>query len=113
MYLVLTDSSDEFARIKLTLGASSKRVTTAAELRTAVERYTDCRIVVVGPSIKDARVWAIAEELRISRPEISVIVVRHKLDLPTLSAALTAGIKGGGFPRCFCVSKRSQALRGS
>ena len=93
MYLVLTDSSDEFARIKLTLGASSKRVTTAAELRTAVERYTDCRIVVVGPSIKDARVWAIAEELRISRPEISVIVVRHKLDLPTLSAALTAGIK--------------------
>ena len=93
MYLIFTDTADEFSRIKVSLGNSAKRVASESELRDALEKYRDCHFVIIGSSIKPSVALAVAEELRISRPEVNSILVRQRLDVATLTKAISAGFR--------------------
>ena len=92
MNLFYSESEDEFARIKLTLGSGLTRVSTTSELKTALERFVDSRTVILAPSVNEAKAFAIAEDLRITHPNTKIILMRNRIDVPLLSSAMHAGI---------------------
>jgi pilus assembly protein CpaE len=93
MYLVLSEKTDEFTRIKATLGANVQRVSTRHSLTEVLDEDRSIRIVVIAPSIKGESAFALAEELRIQFPSVNLILVRNRIDVPVLSAALESGIR--------------------
>lgn len=93
MYLVFTDTTDEFTRIKATLGQNVKKVASPKELIDSLEKYRECRIVIIGPSIKAAVTSDIAAALRVSRPDVSVILLKSRLDVSTLTQAMASGVR--------------------
>ena len=92
MNLIFSDSVDEFSRIKLTLGSGIKRVSTTSELKSALERYVDCRTLIIAPSIKEAKAFTLAEDLRITNPSTKIILIRNRIDVPLLTSAMKSGI---------------------
>lgn len=93
MYLIFTDTSDEFSRIKLSLGAGTKRVATETELNDALQKYPDCHVVIIGSSIKVLTALEVAENLRITKPDVNSILLRQRLDVATLAKAISAGFR--------------------
>lgn len=93
MYIVWTDTGDEFTRIKLTLGAGSKRASSMHDVTDFLDRYPDCQMVIIGATIKENSAFEISSRLRISAPYVNVILLRNRIDVATLSSALTAGFR--------------------
>ena len=56
-----------------------------------VDMFEDC--VVLGPSVDQQDVFALAEEMRVSRPSLGVVMVRRRIDTAILSDALRAGVR--------------------
>lgn len=93
MYLVLADKSDEFARIKATLGSVVQRISNRHSLIEELESHHDVRVVVIAPSIKSEAAFSLAEELRIQYPLVNLILIRTRIDVAVLASALESGIK--------------------
>lgn len=53
--------------------------------------FEDC--VVLGASVDQVEVFALAEQLRVSRPSVGVIMVRRRIDTTVLADALRAGVR--------------------
>lgn len=56
-----------------------------------VNPFEDC--VVLGPSVDSQDVYALAEELRVTRPSLGVVMVRRRIDTAVLQDALRAGVR--------------------
>jgi pilus assembly protein CpaE len=56
-----------------------------------VDLFEDC--VVLGPSVDQQDVFALAEEMRVARPSLGVVMVRRRIDTAILSDALRAGVR--------------------
>lgn len=56
-----------------------------------VNVFEDC--VVLGPSVDQQDVFALAEEMRLKRPSLGVVMVRRRIDTAVLSDALRAGVR--------------------
>ncbi|NCV83866.1 MAG: hypothetical protein EBW41_04120 [Actinobacteria bacterium] len=93
MYLILSEKADEFTRIKATLGAGALRVNNRHSLIEGLEANPLTRIVVITQSVKSDISFALAAELRIQFPQINVILIRTRIDVAILAAALEYGIK--------------------
>ena len=93
MYLVLADKTDEFNRIKATLGSSVVRVNNRNSLIAELDSAKSMQVVVIAPSIKSETAFSLAEELRIQYPLANLILIRNRIDVSILSAALESGIK--------------------
>ena len=93
MYLVLADKTDEFNRIKATLGSSVVRVNNRNSLISELDSAKSMQVVVIAPSIKSETAFSLAEELRIQYPLANLILIRNRIDVSILSAALESGIK--------------------
>ena len=59
-----------------------------------VNVFEDC--VVLGPSVDQQDVFALAEDMRLRRPSLGVVMVRRRIDTAILSDALRAGRARGG-----------------
>jgi pilus assembly protein CpaE len=53
--------------------------------------FEDC--VVLGPSVDQQDVFALAEEMRLKRPSLGVVMVRRRIDTAILSDAIRAGVR--------------------
>jgi pilus assembly protein CpaE len=93
MYLVFSEKSEEFARIRATLGQSPYEVSNRHELLSTMDSHPEARILIIAPGISSELAFEIASELQTQFPYISVILIRNLIDVPTLSAALESGIK--------------------
>ena len=56
-----------------------------------VNVFEDC--VVLGPSVDQQDVFALAEEMRLRRPSLGVVMVRRRIDTAILSDALRSGVR--------------------
>jgi pilus assembly protein CpaE len=63
------------------------------QLRRHLEGQPHEYAVVLGPSVDLTAAAALAEETRVSRPAMSVILIRKRIDTSVLSDALRAGIR--------------------
>ncbi len=79
--------------IRSALGPDAIVVPSLRELREHldVDLFEDC--VVLGPSVDQIDADALAEDLRITRPTLGVVLVRQRIDTAVLSDALRAGIR--------------------
>jgi pilus assembly protein CpaE len=79
--------------IKSALGPDSTLLPSLDDLLTHldVNMFEDC--VVLGPSVDQQDVFALAEDMRLRRPSLSVVMVRRRIDTAILSDALRAGVR--------------------
>lgn len=79
--------------IKAALGPDSGVLPSLDALRTHldVNMFEDC--VVLGPSVDQQDVFALAEEMRVKRPSLGVVMVRRRIDTAILSDAIRAGVR--------------------
>lgn len=56
-------------------------------------RHSEEYVVVVGPNVAFDEAVAVCEDLRTTRPTVSVILVRHEVDTSTLTQAMKSGMR--------------------
>jgi pilus assembly protein CpaE len=61
-------------------------------LREHLDGHRDEEAVIVGPRVDQQSALSLAETMRISRPGLAVILVRHRIDTAVLTVALRAGV---------------------
>jgi pilus assembly protein CpaE len=95
MYLVIAEGSEEFSRLKLTLGRGIKQIRDRREMSEALNRDSQdlYNLVIVGSTFDLASVLSLSEELRVSHPTIGVILLRKKLEPSIVTQALSSGIR--------------------
>ena len=74
-------------------GAGTRVVPSLEELRRALAESPDEHAVVLGPSIDLEAAAALADNLRVTRPAVSVILVRRRVDTSVLAEALRSGMR--------------------
>ena len=74
-------------------GAGAKVVPTLEELRRALAETPDEHAVVLGPAVDLEAAAALADNLRITRPAVSVILMRRRVDTSVLAEALRSGMR--------------------
>ncbi len=81
------------ASIKGALGADSAVLPGLDALRAHldVNVFEDC--VVLGPSVDQQDVFALAEDMRLRRPSLGVVMVRRRIDTAVLTDALRSGVR--------------------
>jgi hypothetical protein len=65
---------------------------------------------VLGPSVDQQDVHALAEELRLSRPSLGVVMVRRRIDTAVLQDALRSGVREVVQERDLPASRRPSAV---
>ena len=95
MYLVVTESPEEFSRLKLTLGRGLKQVRDRREMSEALNRdiQDSYNLVIVGSSFDLTSALSLSEELRVQYPTIGVILLRKKLEQNVVTQAFSSGIR--------------------
>lgn len=79
--------------LKATLGEDAKAVGDLTQLRSHLSESTSEDAVVLGPSVDLKAAAAVAEEMRLARPALGVILVRRRVDTQTLTEALHSGMR--------------------
>ena len=74
-------------------GAGTSVVPTLEELRRALAESPDEHAVVLGPSVDLEAAAALADNLRVTRPAVSVILMRRRVDTSVLAEALRSGMR--------------------
>jgi pilus assembly protein CpaE len=95
MYLVITESNEEFSRLKLTLGRGLKQIRDRREMSETLNRDTQgsYNLVLVGSSFDLTSALSLSEELRVQHPTVGVILLRKKLEQNVVNQALSSGIR--------------------
>lgn len=84
---------DGDARYSFALGQTPTRLTTAAQVARSLTADRSLSLVVIGPDIDLASACDLAEYERVENPDVGVVLLRHRLDVPTLTEALKSGIR--------------------
>jgi pilus assembly protein CpaE len=81
------------ASIKGALGADSAVLPGLDALRAHldVNVFEDC--IVLGPSVDQQDVFALAEDMRLRRPSLGVVMIRRRIDTAVLTDALRSGVR--------------------
>jgi pilus assembly protein CpaE len=74
-------------------GAGTTVVPTLEELRRALAETPDEHAVVLGPGVDLEAAAALADNLRVTRPAVSVILMRRRVDTSVLAEALRSGMR--------------------
>ncbi len=74
-------------------GAHTVVVSNLDELRRIMADHPDEHAIVLGPTVDMEGASSLAETLRVSRPAVSVILMRRRVDTPVLAEALRSGMR--------------------
>ncbi|WP_121252485.1 AAA family ATPase [Nocardioides ferulae] len=93
MPVLVEPESTTVATLMPALPAGSHAVDSPRPLEAWLTQHTEEYVVVLGPHVPLEEALATCEELRISRPTVSVVLVRESLDTHVLAAAMKAGAR--------------------
>lgn len=74
-------------------GAETLVVPTLEELRRALTSAAEEHAVIIGPGVDLEAAAALADNLRVTRPAVSVILIRRRVDTSVLAEALRSGMR--------------------
>ncbi len=78
---------------RFALGGDALLLTSGPRVSRALEEDRNHALVVIGPDIDLDLACELAERERIDRPELGVILLRHRLDVTALAQALRSGVR--------------------
>src|SRR6478736_5187516 len=78
---------------RFALGADLDRVGTAPDVVRALSSLSHELLVVAGPEVELQAVCDLAEQVRLERPEVGVILLRRRLDVTVMGQALRSGVR--------------------
>ena len=91
---ILWDATPEASEgYRFALGEEALVLTSGPRVSRALEEDSTHALVVIGPDIDLDSACSLAEEERIARPELGVILLRHRLDVTVLALALRSGVR--------------------
>lgn len=93
MPVLLTTSGDFADRHEFAIGDSIKVFNNARELIRVVDEDVSEDVVLVGSDMEIVSATFIAEHYRLSRPSLSVILIRRRVDIQALNEAIKAGVR--------------------
>lgn len=79
-------------RYNFALGEGTRVVESAALVSRALQDGTEV-LVVIGPDIDLQAVCDLADQLRVDRPEVGVVMLRRRLEVTLLAQALRSGVR--------------------
>jgi len=74
-------------------GAGSTVVANLDELKRSLADFPDEYAIVIGPSVDLEAAASLADTLRVTRPTVSVILIRRRVDTSVLAEALRSGMR--------------------
>ncbi|GAB3858691.1 hypothetical protein GCM10028801_19130 [Nocardioides maradonensis] len=93
MPILVEPDQGNLARLQPGMPAGAHGVAGLDRMFAWLDQHSDEYVVALGPSLPLEHVLGVAEELRIKRPTISVVLVRDHLDTEVLTSAMQAGIR--------------------
>jgi pilus assembly protein CpaE len=78
---------------RFALGGDALHLNSAPRVSRALEEDRNQSLVVIGPDIDLDSACELAERERVDRPELGVILLRHRLDVTALAQALRSGVR--------------------
>lgn len=93
MTLMLTYSEEDAKRYAFTLGEEIDLRSSPNDLYEAVKIKQEEQLIIVGPDVKIATATSIAENFRLSKSSLGVVLLRKRLDISEMSEAIRAGIR--------------------
>jgi pilus assembly protein CpaE len=80
-------------RFRLALGVDIHLMESPAMVGRALQENPSLALVVIGPEVGLDLACDLAESVRLDRPELGVILIRHRLEVTTLAQALRSGVR--------------------
>lgn len=80
-------------RYGFALGGDVRVVHSGAQVSRTLEEHPESTLVVIGPDVPIEAACELAEQERVGRPELGVLLLRHRLDVTALSQALRSGVR--------------------
>lgn len=93
MTLLWTTDPAAADRLRLALGGDLIPLTSGARVTRALDENPQHSLVVIGQDIPLVEACALAEQQRVSAPELGVLLLRSRLDVATLTEALRSGVR--------------------
>lgn len=93
MNLLWDPDPDSSERYGYAMGAETERLDSEAMVARALHDNADVRQVVVGPGVALNSACQLAENARLDRPEVGVVLIRNRVDVSTMTSALRSGIR--------------------
>lgn len=91
---IIVEPSTQNAELILSVAGSAARVVTNLDdLRRELAQSPDEHAIVIGPTIDLESAAALADNLRVTRPAVSVILMRRRVDTSVLAEALRSGMR--------------------
>ena len=91
---IIVESNANNADLFLSVtGSGSRVVTNLEELKRTLSDSLDEYAIVIGPTVDLEAAAALADTLRVTRPAVSVILIRRRVDTSVLSEALRSGMR--------------------
>jgi len=91
---IIVESNTANAELFLSVsGSGTKVVGSLEDLRRALAETTEEYAVVLGPTVELDAAAALADNLRVTRPAVSVILMRRRVDTSVLAEALRSGMR--------------------
>jgi pilus assembly protein CpaE len=91
--LIVDHDSGAAETLKGALGGEATVLTSVDALRRHLETDMSEDCVVLGPGVDQATALRLAEDLRLTRPTLGVVLVRRRIDTGVLGDALRAGVR--------------------
>lgn len=80
-------------RYRFALGGDTQALDSAAVVARALHENAGIQQVIIGPEVSLEQACELAEAARLDRPELGVILLRHRVDVTALSQALRSGVR--------------------
>src|SRR3954449_5422925 len=91
---IIVESTANNADLFLSVtGSGSRVVTNLEELKRTLTDAPDEFAIVIGPTVDLEAAAALADTLRVTRPAVSVILIRRRVDTSVLAEALRSGMR--------------------
>jgi pilus assembly protein CpaE len=91
---IIVESSQTNADMFLSVtGPSSRVVASLDELKRSMADSPDEYAIVIGPTVDLEAAASLADTLRVTRPTVSVILIRRRVDTSVLAEALRSGMR--------------------
>lgn len=80
-------------RLRFAIGEEAVRVSTGPQASRALQDKPSHSLVIIGPDIPLDSACELAERERVERPEVGVILLRHRLEVAGLAQSLRSGVR--------------------